>query len=562
MTPGPLFRDFAELLEKVKGTASKNEKVRLLSEYLPSLDPSEAETASRLASGRASERGAKDEAQVGYSTLIEVLKEVCRASSQTVSQTYLKHGDLGEVAEDLLREKKEQPLIPDELRLQDLRSAFESLRSAKGKGSSSTRRAVVKSLFLRATPLEGKYIVKILTGEMRTGLVQGLLEEAVAKAFSVPREDAARAHMLLGDVGTFARLAASHDLSAIRIAQFRPVNFMLAEPVPTAAEVAGHFGKEAIAEVKYDGVRAQVHKLGAAVRVYSRRLEDITASFPEVVSAAGQMAHDFIIDGEIVPFKDGRPLPFQLLQRRLRRQEDFEAAARSAPVVYFAFDLLLLGKKEEYLAPLVQRRKRLSALVEGSRIRTAQMRLVGTEDEVAAFFRESREAGYEGLVVKDPDSVYSMGKRGAGWVKLKEELDTIDAVIVAAEYGHGKRAGVISDYTFAVRDGEELKTIGKAYSGLTDEEIDEMTARLKETTLKDYGYRRTVAPRVVIEVAFDSIQKSSRHDSGYALRFPRIKRIRTDKSVADIDTIDKVATIFRGQRLKVEGTETSVDIGR
>ena len=562
MTDGPPFREFAELMEKVKGTPSKNEKVRLLAEYLPQLNPHDAETAARLASGRPSERGAKDEAQVGYSTLIDVLKEVCGATSQRVSQTYLKHGDLGEVAMDLLGDKREQPLFSEELSLEDLRRAFGDLRAAKGKGSVSARRGVVKSLLLRASPLEGKYIVKILTGEMRTGLVQGLMEEAIARAFSVSHEDAAKAHMLVGDVGLFARAAASHDLSAIRIEQFRPVNFMLAEPVPTPAEVAGHFGKEVFAEFKYDGVRAQVHKLGDAIRVYSRRLEEITSSFPEVVQAAARIDEDFILDGEIVPFEGERPLPFQLLQRRLRRVEDFEAAAKAAPVVYFAFDLLLLGRTEMYRRPLSERRKQLGSLIKGTPIRPAQLQMARTEGEVARVFRESRDLGYEGLVVKDPESVYSMGKRGSGWVKLKEELDTIDAVIVAAEYGHGKRAGVISDYTFAVRDGDVLKTIGKAYSGLTDEEIAEMTRRLKETTRRDMGYRRTVEPQIVIEVAFDSIQRSGRHDSGYALRFPRIKRIRTDKSVADIDTLERVASIFRGQKLKMDGSGTSVDIGR
>jgi DNA ligase-1 len=552
MTASPPFHDFAELLEKVRSTPSKNEKVGLLAEYLPLLDPEDAETAARLATGRPSERGAKDEAQVGYSTLIDVLKEVCGATSRTVSQTYLKHGDLGEVAEDLLREKKEQALFQEQLSLADIRDAFAGLRSAKGKGSSSAKRAIVKSLFLRASPLEGKYIVKALIGEMRTGLVQGLMEEAVAKSFSVSKEDAAKAHMLVGDVGLFARLASSHELSSVRMQQFRPVNFMLAEPVATPAGVADHFGKEAFAEVKYDGVRAQAHKLGGEVRLYSRRLEDITPSFPEVEQAASAIAGDFILDGEIVPFQDGRPLPFQLLQRRLRRIEDFQEAASRAPVVYFAFDLLLLGGKEEYLRPLSARRRTLAKLTEGSSIRTAQLEVVRTEQDVSAAFRRSREQGYEGLVVKDPDSLYSMGKRGAGWVKLKEELDTIDAVIVAAEYGHGKRAGVISDYTFAVRDGDGLKTIGKAYSGLTDEEIGEMTARLKEITVKDYGYRRTVVPQVVIEVAFDSIQRSARHDSGYALRFPRIKRVRTDKSAADIDTLERVASIFGAQRVKVD----------
>jgi DNA ligase-1 len=552
MNSPPLFGGLALVLERVRGTSGKNEKVRILSEYLSGLDPTDAETAARLSTGRVTERGAKDEAQVGYMTLIDVLKEVCGASPSDISRTYLKHGDLGEVAQELLTGRQEQSLFPQPLTLHDIRESFTRLRSAKGKGSSSTKRGIVKSLLLQATPLEGKYIVKALTGEMRTGLVQGLLEEAIAEAFSVSKEDAARAHMLLGDPGAFARMAAARALGDIRIEPFRPVNFMLAEPMPSAESVSEHYGKKVVAEFKYDGVRAQLHKRGSEVRIYSRRLEEITQTFPEVVQEAAKVRQDFIVDSEVVPFKGGRPLPFQLLQRRLRRIEDFEAAAKNAPVVCFAFDLLLLDGKEVYLEPLASRRRALERLVRGTGIVMARSEVVETPAEIATLFRRSRDLGYEGLVVKDPESVYTMGKRGSGWVKLKEELDTIDAVIVAAEYGHGKRAGVISDYTFAVRDGEDLKTIGKAYSGLTDEEIDEMTARLKKITIADYGYRRAVKPEIVIEVAFDSIQRSDRHNGGYALRFPRIKRIRTDKSVADIDTLEKVETIFRGQRLKID----------
>ena len=556
MKAEPLFRELASVLERVKATRSKTEKVGILSGYLAGLSPGDAETAARLATGRASERGAKDEAQVGYSTIIEVLKDVCGASSGDISRTYLGHGDLGEVAEEMLKDRKEQALFSEKLALQDVREAFERLRSAKGHGSSAARRAVVKSLLIRASPVEAKYVVKILTGEMRTGLVQGLLEEAVSRAFSVPKEDAARAHMLLGDVGLFARNAAAGELGALRMGRFRPVNFMLAEPLASAGEVAEHFGKDAIAEFKYDGVRAQVHKLGKEVKIYSRRLEEITGSFPEVVEAAAQIRKDFILDGEIVPFSEGKPLPFQLLQRRLRRKEDFHEAAEKAPVVLFAFDLLMVGNREVYQKPLSRRREELRTLLEGSGIAQAESSTVGTEAQISALFRKSRDLGYEGLVVKDPDSEYRMGKRGAGWVKLKEELDTLDVVVVAAEYGHGKRAGVISDYTFAVRDGSDLKTIGKAYSGLTDEEIEWMTERLKGITVEDHGYWRRVRPEVVLEVAFDSIQRSGRHDSGFALRFPRIKRIRTDKSVEDIDTLGRASEIFGGQRLKLDEGET------
>ena len=546
------FLGLAEVLEKVRSTSSKNQKVDTLSSYLRGLEPEDAEVAARVASGRSSERGSKDEAQVGYSTLLEVLREVTGVTQEGISQAYLRHGDLGEVAEELLAEKKEQPLFSEPLTLGDLDEAFQRLRSLKGHGSASAKRGVVKSLILRASPVEGKYVVKVLTGEMRTGLVSGLLEEAIAAAYSLSKADSARAHMILGDIGLLARQAAAGDISGIKIRPFRPVNFMLAEPLATAKEIAEHFAKTAYAEYKYDGVRAQVHRAGNSSRVYSRRLEDITSSFPEIVSSLEVAKGDFILDGEIVPFSGGRPLPFQLLQRRLRRMDKFEEAAKNAPVSYFAFDILMFDREETTDMPLSKRRALLKRLVRGTKIRLAESIDVNTESEINAAFRRSRELGYEGLVVKDPDGAYAMGKRGSGWVKMKEELDTLDAVIVAAEYGHGKRAGVLSDYTFAVRDGDELKTIGKAYSGLTDKEIDEMTRRLKEITIEDYGYRRKVKPEIVVEVAFDSIQLSDRHDSGYALRFPRIKRIRTDKGVDDIDTMEKVESIFHGQRLKVE----------
>jgi DNA ligase-1 len=546
------FLGLAETLEKVRGTSSKNEKVAHLSSYLKKLAPKDAGVAARVASGRSSERGSKDEAQVGYSTLLDVLREVTGATREDVSRIYLRHGDLGEVAEELLEEKHEQALFDERLTLEALDDAFARLRSTKGQGSAAAKRWIVKSLILAATPLEGKYIVKVLTGEMRTGLVSGLLEEAISSAYGLSKADGARAHMVLGDVGVFASRAAGGQLGDVKIAPFRPVNFMLAEPFATAAEIAEHFGKLVYAEYKYDGIRAQVHKAKGTIRVYSRRLEDVTPFFPEVVAGLARTRHEFVADGEIVPFSEGKPLPFQLLQRRLRRVEGLEEAAKNAPVTYFAFDLLLLDGEETVDLPLAKRRSLLKSLLQGTGSQMAKSVDVTTEQEIQSAFRESRELGYEGLVVKDPDTPYALGKRGSGWVKLKEELDTLDVVIVAAEYGHGKRAGVISDYTFAVRDGDRLKTVGKAYSGLKDKEIEDMTRRLKEITVRDFGYRREVKPEVVVEVAFDSIQRSDRHDGGYAIRFPRIKRIRTDKGVADIDTIEKVERIFSGQKLKVD----------
>jgi len=552
MSGGAPLSGLAEALEQVRGTKGKNSKVEILSSYLKGLSPEDAALAARLSTGRSSPRGSREETQVGYSTIWEILTDICDISTQSISNLYLKYGDLGDVAEEVLKGKKETPLFGESVTLSELQETFDRMARSRGKGSSSSRRAYLKSLLLRSSPLEGKYVVKILTGEMRTGLVQGLVEEAVARAYSLSKEEVAKAHLLAGDIGILAFKASRGELSSVVMTPFRPLNFMLAEPLQSATEVAEHFQKPVYAEYKYDGVRAQLHKLGRDVRIFSRRLEEITTSFPEVCAGARMIKHDLILDGEIVPFKDGRPLPFQLLQRRLRRMENFEEAAKNAPLSYFAFDILLLDGEQYLDRSLRERSGALVKAIAGSGVILAEGRVVRTSDEIDRAFRESRRLGYEGLVVKDPDSPYTMGRRGGSWVKMKEELDTIDAVIVAAEYGHGKRAGVISDYTFAVRDDGRLRTIGKAYSGLTDEEIDLMTERMKKLTIKDFGYRRTVKPEVVVEVAFDSIQESDRHDSGYALRFPRIKRTREDKTVDQIDTIAKVVKIFQSQRVKLE----------
>jgi DNA ligase-1 len=259
-----------------------------------------------------------------------------------------------------------------------------------------------------------------------------------------------------------------------------------------------------------------------------------------------------LVDGEIVPFRDGKPLAFQLLQRRLRRIEGFEEAQSRVPVRYFLFDVLMLDGVELYKRTLRERRGSLERVVKRTDFLLADMTPATGTAQIAKLFRKSRSRGYEGLVVKDPDSPYTPGRRGKSWVKLKEELDTLDVVIVGAELGHGKRAGRLSDYTFSVRDGSAFKVIGKAYSGLTDAEIEEMAVKIKSITVHDDGYFRRVRPELVIEVAFDSIQKSDRHDSGYALRFPRIKAIRTDKTPDQADTIERVRQVYESQKVRSE----------
>jgi len=480
-------------------------------------------------------------------------------TQEELSESYLKHGDLSESFADFIGRRRESTLFEGSeggLTILDVASTLERITAAQGKGSTTMKKELVKSLLLRGRgPLEAKYVVKILSREMRIGLVEGLVEEAVAEAFGkdLGREKVKEAYLMLGDVGLLAREAKGGRLGEVKIEPMRPTNFMLAEPMASAEEISKYFeGRELFAEYKYDGVRAQVHKLGGEVRMFSRRLEEMTSSFPEVVEATERIPHDLVLDGEIVAFREGEgPLSFQLIQRRLRRA-DVEESKRIAPIRYFCFDILYLDGSPVHRESFRARRELLWGLLKGTDLHKADSRAVREAREIEAFFRESRSLGYEGLVLKDPESPYTPGRRGRYWAKLKEELDTLDVVMVAAEFGHGKRAGKISDYTFAVRDGNGLKVIGKAYSGLTDKEIDEMMVRIKRLTVGEAGFRMSVRPEIVLEVAFDSIQRSERHDSGYALRFPRIKRIRDDKRVDDIDTLGRVREIYEAQKVKAD----------
>ena len=550
------FLRFALVCEDVRCTSSKLKKIKIVAEYLSSLKSDEdlkvATTflASKIFSPGLDER----ELNVGYSLIWRAISHLHSIGNEHLSNYYIKHGDLGSAVEDYLnsldnRVKIHSLLFESELSMRDVYGTLMEIARASGKGSTKKRQRIVERLLSSLQiPTEAKYLVRIMGGEMRMGLVEGLVEESVARAFSKTVAEIRTANLVTGDIGMVAVLARHDKIANAKLELFRPTNFMLADSAPSAREINEKFQEHPlISDYKYDGIRAQIHAGNGRVKIFSRNLEDITQYFPEIEDAAKRLdSSGLIMDGEIVPFKNGRPLAFQALQRRLRK---LEISAGDVPVKFFAFDLLYL-RRSMIEKPLSDRIEALHALGLRGVLDYSEQRSVGDTAEIQTMFEESKSLGYEGLVVKAPSSPYVPGRRGNNWVKLKKELDTLDVVIVAAEYGHGKRAGLISDYTFAVRDCDQLKIIGKAYSGLTDSEISGMTHLLKEITLEDRGYIRTVKPEVVLEIAFDAIQRSNRHNSGFALRFPRIKRIRTDKPVSQIDTIGRVREIYERQTVK------------
>ena len=379
----------------------------------------------------------------------------------------------------------------------------------------------------------------------------------------MPIAQVKRVHLITGDIGETAVRCRHRQFETTTVTVFQPVRFMLASPVETAQEAFDRMGAGKVwTEEKYDGVRCQLHHAQGRVEMFSRDLKETTAAFPELAESAPGLNHDVLFDGEVLAHRDGRVLRFFELQRRLGRKVVDPELRRQVPVALVIFDILWLDGRALLDEPLQERRRLLEGLEVRYPFLLARVEEASQPEDLDRIFTETRERGNEGLMLKDPGSPYTPGRRGLAWLKLKRPLATLDVVVTAVEWGHGKRKGVLSDYTFAVLDTKSgrLVNVGKAYTGLTDAEIATMTKRFLELTVEDHGHVRLVEPVVVLEVAFDSIQHSDRHRSGYALRFPRIVRIRDDKPVEEIDTVDRVAALYDryfGEKVEVPLSEVA-----
>jgi DNA ligase 1 len=560
------FSCFVEICEKIHSTTSKNLKVSILSEYISRLDNDSLPIAILFLSGRIFPRGSRQNINVGFSIIMQSLSEIAMLDASEIQQVYLTHGDMGALSEYAVSKKHIFSLFrQQQLTLCFVYNQLKKIADIVGSGASKNKSKILTGLLIDMSPQEAKYLIKIINGEMRIGLVEGLIEIAIAKAFNQNIKVIREAMLVAGDIAQVSILAKRNSLDKAIIKPLTPLSFMLADVMFTAEEIINYYEKPLICEYKYDGIRVQMHKFGQEIRMFSRKLADVTNAFPELADAALSATAtssssssssspssniDFILDGEILAFRNNKPLHFQELQKRLRKKTVTEQIIAEVPVIYTVYDIMYFNGEAIIKKPLNERKEILSCIAFKQPIINSSYKIVNSEQEIISMFGVSKDIGHEGLVLKEPNSQYHPGRRGRYWVKLKKELDTIDAVILIAEYGHGKRAGTLSDYTFAVRDeknNNKLRVIGKAYSGLTDEEIDDMTNRLKSLMVKDDAYKIIVKPEIVLEIAFDSIQKSNRHDSSFALRFPRIKNIRNDKTVADIDTLEKVEQIYKKQ---------------
>lgn len=534
-----MFADFARTADAIGAAGRKTDKEEILAAYLRQLDDPSLERATLFFTGNAFALRDERVTGVGWASVVDAVALVTGVDRSVIAARSRRLGDVGDAVAEFLTSP-----VPPPLTVLELADSFDRLAETAGK-TAKTR--LLAEVFARCSPAEGKYVAKILLGELRIGLASGLVEGAIRRAFDQKLRAVQRAMMLTNDLGTVALLARANALDEASIQLFHPVGLMLAQPEEKPQSIIEHLGAGALADDKYDGIRAQIHTDGENVRIFSRTMDAVGHRFPELVDAARSIRTPAIIDGEIVAFNE-HILPFATLQKRLGRKKLTDDLLSASPVRFFAFDLLYADQSliDE---PLTRRLEQLRHVLDGvdDTILFSTQTPVSSAEEIERAFDQSRARANEGLVVKDPDSLYTPGRRGKAWLKYKKALATLDCVVTAAERGHGRRRELLSDLTFAVRRDDELVNIGKAYSGLTDAEIAATTARFREHTIERFGPVHIVAPFLVIEVAFDRIQESKRHKSGYALRFPRIVRLREDKQVEDISTIDEVRRIYEGQ---------------
>ncbi len=534
-----MLSEFTAVANAIAQTTKKGVKERLLAEYFERLDDAALERAAVFFSGSPFPNRDERVTGVGGAAITEAIAEVTGHDAETIWSSWPKYGDAGDtIAEHFPDDPSRTITLPE------LGEFFDRIAAAS---PPSEKKSILAELFRKVDTQGARFIVKILTGELRIGLQEGLVESAIAKAFGRELQPVRRANMFTGDIGATALLARSGTLESAQMTLFHPFAFMLAQPEEDPDEIVATLGAGAFADDKYDGIRAQIHVGGKQVRIYSRTLDNVTHRFPEIEAAGKRIGGSIILDGEIVAFSD-RILPFAIIQTRLGRKKISEKLLAEAPVAFFAFDLLFADGQALFETPLHERLARLQQVVHDIEpIRLGYQTVARDAAHVDEIFDAARARANEGLVVKDPNSFYTPGRRGKSWLKYKKALATLDCVVTYAQYGHGKRRAVLSDLTFAVSRDGELVNIGKAYSGLTDVEIAQLTEHFQRTTIERYGSVHKVKPEIVLEIAFDRIQESKRHKSGYAMRFPRIARIRDDKTVDQISTIDEVRKIYEGQ---------------
>ena len=537
--------DFSRTCEKLEGISGRLEMIDLISTVLPALSPEELPVFVRFVMGRCFPDWSTRKLGIGPNLLYEAVGYVAGIKKEQVIEKINQTGDVGQAVEELLMEKSMTTFFHEELDLVRVDRELITIAEMEGKKSQREKLLAVRRLLGNAHPLEGRYLARIMLEELRIGVGEGSVRDAIAKAFFVDSALVEHAMQALNDSGEVARLAkiGPDALRDVHITPFHPVRMMLAQQGVIADMIAEH-GPVA-AEYKYDGSRFQFHKKGNWARMYSRRLEDVTGALPDVIEQLlSTTDHDVIIDGEVIAIKNGKPMPFQSVLRRFRRRHDVAEATEAVELVPNVFDILWLDGETLIDLPLTGRRKKLESVI---KMFIAPQVVSSDAAVIEQTYNAALAAGHEGIMIKVPASPYSPGQRGKNWIKIKPEVDTLDLAVIGAEWGEGKRAHAFGSFLVACQDEGKLIPLSRVATGFSDEQLAEVYGLLKDTVIGKSGKEVTFEPTLVFEVGYAELQASTNYNGGFALRFPRFIRLRDDKDITDIETLDGIRDRYKRQ---------------
>jgi DNA ligase 1 len=554
---GMSYSKMVEVYEELDSTTKRLEKTSTLAKFFKAIgeeDPKLLPIVTLLSLGRVFPTWSEEELGIGSKLLMKAIALVVGVKPEDVEDKQRETGDIGRAAEELFLKKTQSTLFSRHLTIEKVQSNLVKMADISGSRAQSKKLEILRELLSSASPTEAKYITRTVIEELRVGVGEGTIRDALAQAFEIDKRIVERAHMLTNDLGLVAEVCKEEGvegLEKLTLNPGKPVKPMLAQLSPGISESILEMGW-AMCETKYDGIRVQIHNLNNEINIFTRRLENISKAVPEIVEYIKKSlpAQNFIVEGEIIVTRDGKPISFQYILQRVRRKYDIERMRNEVPLKLYLFDVLYYnGPLID--APFEKRREVLESIVEicPDKIELSKQVKVTPESlqDAHDLFNNSIKGGHEGIMIKDPNAPYIPGIRGKKMLKFKAEPETLDLVVVGGTYGRGKRAHFIGSYLLAARDeNNELRTLAYAATGLDDKTLQELSELTEPLIINKVGRQVKIAPHVILEIAYSEIVKSPEYESGYSLRFPVVKRIRDDLSLDDIDTVDRIDSMFKG----------------